>query len=153
MLEIRPLEEADKAAWQRLWRGYLDFYRTSRPDEIYQLLWSRLLADHPYDGHGLIALADGEPVGLAHYYFQRHGWYADEVTYLQDLYATPESRGRGVGRALIQAVYAAADAAGRPQVYWTTQADNTVARRLYDRIGELTPFIKYQRGPARNERG
>ena len=48
----------------------------------------------------------------------------------------------GVGRALIEAVYAA----GAPSVYWTTQDYNHTARQLYDRIGQLTLFIKYQRG-------
>jgi GNAT superfamily N-acetyltransferase len=88
---------------------------------------------------------DGRPVGLAHYLFHRHGWRIEDVCYLQDLYADPDARGRGVGRALIEAVYAAADARGCPQVYWTTQHFNAVGRRLYDRIGVLTPFIKYQR--------
>ncbi len=44
-----------------------------------------------------------------------------------------------------EAVYKAADDAGAPGVYWTTQHFNETARRLYDRIGQLTPFIKYQR--------
>jgi hypothetical protein len=30
-------------------------------------------------------------------------------------------------------------------VYWMTQEFNTKARRLYDRIGKVTPFIKYSR--------
>lgn len=56
-----------------------------------------------------------------------------------------ELDGRPVGRAPIQAVYEAADAAGAPSVYWLTQDFNTEARKLYDRIGTLTPFIKYAR--------
>ena len=56
-----------------------------------------------------------------------------------------EARGTGVGRALIEAVYAAADAEGAPNVYWTTQHFNEVGRRLYDRVGRRTPFIKYER--------
>ncbi|MEM7078501.1 MAG: GNAT family N-acetyltransferase [Pseudomonadota bacterium] len=142
---IRPLEPTDREAWAELWRGYLEFYRTTRPPEIYDTLWERLLGDHPYDGHCLIAEVDGEVVGLTHYYFQRHGWSIEEVTYLQDLYAAPQVRSTGVGRALIEAVYAAADAAGRPHVYWLTEEDNSVGRRLYDRIGVHTPFIRYQR--------
>ena len=59
--------------------------------------------------------------------------------------ADPSVRGQGVGRALIEAVYAAADAAGCPSVYWMTQEFNAEARKLYDRIATLTPFIKYQR--------
>ena len=84
-------------------------------------------------------------MGLVHYIFHRHGWRLEEVTYLQDLYVAPEARGTGMGRALIEAVFAAADAAGRPHVYWLTQSFNSTARQLYDRIGEATPFVKYVR--------
>ncbi|MEM9181418.1 MAG: GNAT family N-acetyltransferase, partial [Pseudomonadota bacterium] len=80
------------------------------------------------------------------YLFHRHGWIVANTCYLQDLYARPDVRGRGIGRALIEAVYAAADAAGAAKVYWQTQHSNRTARQLYDRVGELTPFIVYQRG-------
>jgi len=46
---------------------------------------------------------------------------------------------------LIKAVYRAADDNGTPTVYWNTQHFNETARQLYDRIAQLTPFIKYQR--------
>ena len=88
---------------------------------------------------------DGTPIGLTHYLFHRHCWRVENVIYLQDLYVDPEVRGTGAGRALIEAVYAAGDAAGCPTVYWTTQDFNATARQLYDRIATLTPFIKYQR--------
>ena len=84
-------------------------------------------------------------MGLVHYIFHSHGWRLEQVTYLQDLYVAPEARGTGAGRALIEAVYAAADAAGAPNVYWLTQGSNTTARLLYDRVGRLTPFVKYVR--------
>ena len=44
-----------------------------------------------------------------------------------------------------EAVYEAADKAGAPSVYWTTQDFNETARKLYDRIAKLTPFIRYNR--------
>ena len=50
-----------------------------------------------------------------------------------------------MGRALIEAVYAAADRYGTPSGYWMTQEFNAEARKLYDRIATLTPFIKYSR--------
>jgi GNAT superfamily N-acetyltransferase len=65
--------------------------------------------------------------------------------YLQDLYVVPETRGQGLGAALINHVYAAADERGAAEVYWHTQEFNATARRLYDRIGRLTPFIQYRR--------
>ena len=65
--------------------------------------------------------------------------------YLEDLFVSPDARGLGAGRALIEAVYAAADAAGADQVYWLTAHSNETARKLYDRVGRLTPFVKYRR--------
>jgi GNAT superfamily N-acetyltransferase len=144
-LTIRPLRREDEAEWRRLWRDYLAFYETTRPEEVYATQFERLLGDDPHDFHGLLATEDGRPVGLVHYLFHRHGWRIENVCYLQDLYAEPEMRRKGVGRALIEAVYAEADKAGYPAVYWLTQDFNTTARRLYDRIGRLSPFIKYER--------
>ena len=84
-------------------------------------------------------------MGLVHFIYHPHNWRLEKVCYLQDLYTDPSVRGQGVGRKLIEAVYASADTAGHPSVYWLTQEFNTTARRLYDRIGHVTPFIKYQR--------
>ena len=142
---IRPLDASDEAEWRRLWTAYLDFYGTSVSEEVYATSFARMLSGEADEFRGLIAEVDGRPVGLAHYLFHRHGWRIENVCYLQDLYTDPAVRGTGVGRALIEAVYAAADAEGCPNVYWTTQAFNRTARQLYDRIGEETPFIKYQR--------
>ncbi|MGR3803468.1 GNAT family N-acetyltransferase [Marinibacterium profundimaris] len=144
-IRVRPLRAEDRPAWDEMWRAYLAFYETELPEEIYDSSFARMLGDDPRDFHGMIAEQDGVPVGIVHYVFHRHGWKIENVCYLQDLYARPEARGTGVGRALIEAVYAAADAAGAPSVYWMTQEFNHTARQLYDRIGQLTPFIKYQR--------
>ena len=147
MTHIRHLKRSDEAEWRELWRAYLAFYETELPDAIYTTYFERLLGDDPQDYQGLIATMDGRAVGLTHYLFHRHGWSVENVCYLQDLYADPEVRGQGVGRALIEAVYTAADAGGAPSVYWLTQDFNAPARKLYDRIGEVTPFIKYKRAP------
>ncbi|MGH6761293.1 MAG: GNAT family N-acetyltransferase [Phyllobacterium sp.] len=144
-LTIRPLEQSDEAEWRRLWTGYLEFYESSVPEEVYQSTFQRMFIDGDYEPNGFLAILDGKPVGLVHYMFHRHCWRVENVCYLQDLYADPEIRGKGIGRALIEAVYAAADQAGSPTVYWMTQEFNATARQLYDRIGKLTPFIKYQR--------
>lgn len=144
-LAIRPIETADRRAWGELWSAYLAFYDTTLPGTVHDTTFSRITAaDHP-DQNGLLAVMDARPVGLVHYIYHAHNWQTEKVCYLQDLYADPSLRGRGIGRALIEAVYARADADGRPSVYWMTQQSNSRARRLYDRIGTLTPFIKYIR--------
>ncbi|SFB79335.1 GNAT family N-acetyltransferase [Tropicimonas isoalkanivorans] len=145
---IRAVGPDDEATWRRLWTDYLTFYEASVDEEVYRTSFARLLSDDPQDFHGRIAEVGGRPVGLVHFLFHRHMWRIEKVCYLQDLYADPDVRGQGVGRALIEAVYDAADAAGCPSVYWHTQDFNMTARQLYDRIGTKTPFIRYNRRVA-----
>ena len=128
-----------------LWNGYLAFYGTSLSRETTDTTWQRLF-DPSEEMYGLCAAgADGETVGIVHYLFHRVTWSTAWRCYLEDLYVDPASRGSGAGRALIEAVYAAADAREADQVYWLTQESNLTARQLYDRIARKTPFIKYQR--------
>lgn len=144
---IRPLRLQDQDQWRSLWTGYLQFYQTSVPDEVYASTFARLLGSDPRDFSALVAEQDGQLLGLAHYLFHRHGWKIEDVCYLQDLYVAPLARGTGLGRALIEAVYAAADTAGASAVYWLTQDFNHEARQLYDRVAKVTPFIRYNRAP------
>jgi len=144
-VRIRALAPSDRAAWGALWKGYLDYYEVELPPEMYDIAFNRMLSGSEHEYHGLVVEQDGALIGLAHYLFHRHGWKVEPVIYLQDLYVRDTARGTGAGRALIEAVYAAGDAAGCPTVYWLTQDFNKNGRRLYDRVGSLTPFIKYQR--------
>ena len=125
--------------------GLSGVLRVRRNEEVYRSTFARLLDPARPQQNGLIALVDGQAAGLVHYIFHPHNWRVEDVCYLQDLYTDPAFRGSGVGRALIEAVYAAADERGAPSVYWLTQDFNETARLLYDRVANLTPFIKYQR--------
>ena len=142
---IRPLHPTDEAEWRRLWTSYLAFYQTTVPEAVYISTFARLLGDDPQDFSALVAEADGKLLGLTHFLFHRHAWKVENVCYLQDLYVDPAARGTGLGRKLIESVYARADAAGSPAVYWLTQDFNVEARKLYDRIAKVTPFIRYVR--------
>ena len=144
-LIIRPVTAADESDWRRLWRAYLAFYETTLPEALYVTTFGRILSGQPNEYGGLLAIHGGQPVGLAHYLFHRTCWSVADTCYLQDLYADPSVRGKGVGRALIEAVYSAADRQGAATVYWMTQHFNTAARLLYDRVGVKTPFIEYNR--------
>ncbi|MEN0000976.1 MAG: GNAT family N-acetyltransferase [Pseudomonadota bacterium] len=145
MTEIRFARPEDRTVWRVLWTQYLTFYEASVSEDVYSTTWNRLFIDRPEEPKCLLAWHGDEAVGLVHYFFHRHTWRVENVCYLQDLFTAPEARGSGVGRALIEAVYQKADEAKCPTVYWTTQHFNETARRLYDDIGTLTPFIKYQR--------
>ena len=143
---IRPVAAQDRSEWARLWRAYLAFYDTSVPEAVYDSLFARLLAPGPDGPFGLVAeVDDGRVVGIVHYLFHLHCWKPEGVVYLQDLFTDAQARGRGVARGLIGAVCDAADAAGRPSVYWMTQTHNATARALYDRIATPTDFMRYVR--------
>jgi GNAT superfamily N-acetyltransferase len=150
MLTIAPLGPADRAAWEKLSRGYNDFYETVHPPEVYDRTWARLMA--ATDVHGLGAHRDARPggglvgnsrlVGIAHYFFHANVW-RDDVCYLQDLFVDEAARGQGAARALIDAVADAARRRGASRYYWQTKQDNKRARGLYDKVAEFRGFIRY----------
>ncbi len=143
--EIRPLAAADREHWEPLWQGYLTFYEATLSDQVTEVTWQRLMTTND-DPYGLVAVGeDGALVGVVHYLFHRSTWTIGPYCYLQDLFVAEATRGQGIGRALIEAVYDAADKAGASYVYWLTQDFNATARHLYDQVAEVTPFIKYRR--------
>jgi GNAT superfamily N-acetyltransferase len=145
-VQVRPIAAGDRAAWAPLWDGYNAFYGREGPTalapEITQALWHRLF-DPTETVFALVAVDADRLVGLAHYLFHRSTTRIEPVCYLQDLFTAPELRGRGVGRALIEAVYARARDAGAKRVYWQTRADNAPARRLYDQLARHHGFVVY----------
>lgn len=144
-VQIRALQRADEQAWRALWTGYLNFYESAVSEDVYRTTFERFFDPGRYEPKCLIAVVDRDVVGIVHYMAHRHCWKLGDVCYLQDLFVAPALRGTGAGRALIEAVYNEADASEWENVYWMTQHFNEAGRRLYDRVGKLTPFIKYQR--------
>jgi len=143
-LTIRCAVPADFDCWLPLWEGYNSFYKRTVPAAVTRITWSRFF-DAYEPMHAIVAEDEGRLLGLVHYLFHRNTAMLAPTCYLQDLYTVAESRGQGVGRALIEAVYERAQAAGSPRVYWMTQEDNATARRLYDRVAERSGFIQYRR--------
>jgi GNAT superfamily N-acetyltransferase len=146
-IQIRPVQPTDRAAWQPLWDGYNAFYsragETALPAAVTDTTWARFL-DAAEPLHALVAVDESSRLlGLAHYLFHRSSNRIEPVCYLQDLFTAPEARGKGVGRALIEAVYTAASAAGTGRLYWHTQDGNATARALYDQVAKHAGFIVY----------
>lgn len=143
---VRALQAGDKPRWRELFDGYLQFYESSVPEETIELTFERLLGDGEWDPSGLVALNDdGDIDGITHYVFHRSTWSATVYCYLEDLFVDPAVRGGGAGRALIEAVYDAADAKGATRTYWATQEFNYKGRILYDKVAVKSPFIQYRR--------
>lgn len=144
-MQIRPLRSSDRQVWGKLWDGYLRFYRQHLAPEVTDSTFARLVDEHQQP-HGLVAERDGQLVGFVHYTFHRTTWSQRDSCYLEDLFVDPAARGAGVGRHLIEAVYAAADRAQAGTVYWMTQEFNAEGRALYDTLARRTSFIRYERG-------
>jgi len=142
---VRKLARTDKSAWQQHWASYLEFYQQDLSQEVTDGLFERLLSAGSHSA--FVAEKQDRIVGFVHFLFHDSSWSLDQVCYLEDLYVSPEVRGGGAGRKLIEAVYTAVDLepGANGKVYWHTNQDNKRAQMLYDRIGELSDYIRYVR--------
>jgi GNAT superfamily N-acetyltransferase len=147
-VQVRAVQRADFAHWKPLWDGYNAFYGragdTALAPDITLTTWVRFFDAHE-PMHALVAEVSGRIVGLAHFLYHRSTIQIPPTCYLADLFTADGVRGQGVGRALIDAVYAHAKLAGSPRVYWQTHETNTVAMRLYDQVAERSGFVVYRR--------
>ncbi|NVN86149.1 MAG: GNAT family N-acetyltransferase [Rhodopseudomonas sp.] len=141
---IRPLHADERAAWEPLWAGYLTFYKATIAPEVSDVTWARF-HDPAEPMFVLGAYVDGKLTGIVHYLYHRSCWTVGDYCYLQDLFVDSSARGLGVGRALIEAVYTNAKAAGCSRVHWLTQTHNAQARILYDQVAENSGFMQYRK--------
>jgi GNAT superfamily N-acetyltransferase len=152
--KIRPLEPDDKNDWHALWLGYLEHYQTTLPQDVTEHLWQRVTAEHNEpEIFGIAAVDDetGELLGICHYFFHASTWSRADYCYLEDLFTSSASRGRGVGRALIAAVVAEATKRDSPKIYWQTHETNAVAQVLYNQVANRTGFMVYDINPTFGE--
>ncbi len=144
MVSVRDLKTEDRPYWEDLWTGYLDFYSTPLDPVVTEITWSRLL-DAKEPMFALVAEDEGRIIGIVHCVLHRGTWAIQDHCYLEDLFVSKAARGKGAGRALIEAVYTRADDLQCERVYWLTHESNTNAQALYDKIGEKSGFIQYRR--------
>ena len=143
-MNIRMAQQADYAQWLPLWKGYQVFYKADIPDAVTELTWARFL-DAREPMHCAVAEIDGVLVGMVHYIFHRSCWTTGDYVYLQDLFTQPGLRGKGVGRALIEHVYASAAHDQASRVWWLTHESNLQAMQLYDQVADKSGFVQYRK--------
>jgi GNAT superfamily N-acetyltransferase len=141
---IRQVGADERAAWEPLWNGYLAFYKATLAPGATDVAWARF--HDPAESMFLLgAYVDGKLTGIVQFLYHRSTWTPGNYCYLQDLFVDDSARGLGLGRKLIEAVYAAAKAAGCSRVHWLTQNGNATARLLYDRIADNSGFMQYRK--------
>lgn len=145
---VRFVRDADFPQWLPLWEGYNKFYgrsgSTALADAITKTTWARFF-DAYEPVHAMVADDEGQLVGLVHYLFHRSTNSIAPTCYLQDLFTNATVRGKGIGRALINAVYQQARLAGLWRVYWQTHASNSTAMKLYDQVADRSGFVVYRK--------
>ena len=97
MMTVAKPGPDDRTAWEELFRGYIDVYERSEPQEMYDRAWAEFTRDDRM--HALVAKVDGQVVGIVHF-LEHPSTTSSDVCYLQDLFTAPSARGHGVGRAV-----------------------------------------------------
>ena len=143
-MQIRAATPQDFDQWLPLWQAYQRFYEAQIPEAVTQRTWERF-HDAREPMHCAVAEEAGRLVGLVHFIYHRSCWTSADYCYLQDLFVAGEQRGRGLGRSLIEHVYAEAAAAGASRVHWLTQETNHTAMQIYDRIAQKSGFVQYRK--------
>lgn len=143
-VKIRAPDNNDFDIWLPLWKGYQRFYKVDIPESVTLKTWARFL-DPVEPVHATLAFAGDQALGLAHSIYHRSTWTAGDVCYLQDLFVSPDARGGGIGRALIEHVYADAQRRGASRVHWLTHESNHSAMQLYGSLADRSGFIQYRK--------
>ena len=143
-VQIKPATAADHDQWLPLWQAYLTFYNTELPAEVSESTWQRFL-DPAEPTQLAIAWQGDKAVGIVQFIYHRSNWSIGNSCYLQDLFVSPEIRGTGAGRLLIEHVYATARDNHCAKVHWLTQETNATAIQLYERIAERPGFIQFRK--------
>lgn len=95
---------------------------------------------------GLICLDGDTPVGFAVYFFNYSTWQGRHGLYLEDLYVSPECRGRGAGKALLQHLAAIAVEKDCGRFEWSVLDWNAPSIAFYESLGAKpqSEWIRYR---------
>ncbi len=142
-IEIRDARPEEAEELLPLMRAYCDFYDASPPDRGL-LEMARTLMTDPEQGAMFIARDGADAVGFATLDWKWSSLKGARIGYLEDLFVTPDARGRGIADALIEACAERCRERGAPAMEWLTAPDNHRAHAVYDRTGAVADtYVEY----------
>ena len=140
---IRKIQPKDKNQWEKLYRGYADFYKVEMNDKILQTVWN-WLHDKNHEVNGVVYEVEDRIVAFAHYRRMPNPLRGQDIGFLDDLFVHPEFRGQKIGEKLINKMKEISHTKGWKLVRWITRNDNLRAKSLYDRVSEKTNWDVYE---------
>ena len=140
---IREIQLKDKEEWEKLYRGYANFYKVEMNDKILQKVWGWLNDDN-HELKGIGYDVNGKIVGLAHYRKLLRPLQGKYIGYLDDIFVDPEYRGQKIGEKLLDKIKEISKANDWNLVRWQTDEDNLRAKKLYDKVAIKTKKNVYE---------
>lgn len=142
--EVHPVQKTDREHWEKLYRGYAQFYEVPMNEKILETVW-RWIHDDSNPFFGFIAKDEaGTALGLAHCRQMPSPLRGALVGFLDDLFVSPASRGTGVVDALFVALNEFGLQQGWPFIRWITADNNYRGRAVYDKFSNKTHWVTYQ---------
>jgi len=143
-MSIRDATAADEAGFRRLWDAYLAFYDVTLDPAVTDQTWARILDPVSPLSARVAVDAAGKVQGFAVWHHHIASWHLANDLYLEDLFVDAAARGTGLGRALLDDLFALARARGFGRIYWHTDEGNARARSLYDSYAPADGHIRYR---------
>lgn len=142
-ISIVLVQASDYSEWLSRWVNYQQFYGVTLSEETTASTWARFFdTDQPL--YCAVAKQGQSLIGFVHYVFHPSTWSVDDFCYLEDLFVDKRSRGKNIGKQLIEYVKQQADERQCGRLYWHTQEKNITAQRLYDWVAEKPGVIEYR---------
>lgn len=142
-ITIELVKKDDFEQWRLFWLDYQAFYKVALSDKTTEITWNRFF-DQKIPIYCALAKEGENILGFVHFVFHPSTWAENDFCYLEDLFVSPESRGKQVGKQLIEYVQRQALNQNCARLYWHTQESNLTAQKLYDWIAEKPSVIEYR---------
>ena len=143
ILKIRDVKIEDKNDWTVLFQEYAIFYQVKIDDSIINTVWEWLNVPG-HELQGLVGEINNKVIAFAHYRRMPSSLRGKDIGFLDDLYVLPECRGQQIGEKLIEQLKKISIDKKWNLVRWITRDNNIRAKKVYDKVSNLTNWNMYE---------